>query len=502
MTFGAALILSTIALVSANSASASGPSGVLTVGIEGAGTSLNPAVDVAAGDQLVMQALPYESLIHYATNGTPSPGLATSWGYVGTGNTTFQLTLRPNMEFSDGSPVNSAAVATWLEYYMKTSSNAGSIGTITSIDTPSPTSVVIHLGTANPEMPYYLSDQFTAGAVVSPQAIANPSSLGNSTDGAGPYMLEASETVANSTYTFVPNPNYYDPSQIRFSQVVVKIITSPSSMLEAAVTGQVDVAYGDSTTVNAAVKDGLQVASGPIGTSVVQFADFVGKLTPAFGKIKVRQAMNYALNRKAIAEGLVGKYGAPTSEMVTPDGYDPAYKNYYNYDPSKARALLKAAGYQHGFTTKVVVPAELGTGGVPFTLAVAKYLGAVGIKVKITSEATQAEFVKVGLNGTFPLLVAPWTEGILSLYNTCWAPKAIINFFHAHLPEINTLDAQATVAANPAKYLKLMTDIATKDAFELPVYEEDGLWYASKNIGGLAVSVAAPEPVATDFYLK
>jgi len=77
MTFGAALILSTIALVSANSASASGPSGVLTVGIEGAGTSLNPAVDVAAGDQLVMQALPYESLIHYATLGTPSPGLAT-----------------------------------------------------------------------------------------------------------------------------------------------------------------------------------------------------------------------------------------------------------------------------------------------------------------------------------------------------------------------------------------------------------------------------------------
>jgi peptide/nickel transport system substrate-binding protein len=255
--------------------------------------------------------------------------------------------------------------------------------------------------------------------IASPDAVAHASTLADTTDGAGPYTLDQQETVAGDQYTFVPNKYYYDPSEIKFKTIVVKIIPDASSRLEAAVTGQVDVAVGDVTTAAAAAKAGLNVIAVPAETAEIIIADHKGTLSPPLADARVRQALNYAIDRSAIATGLLGKYAVPTSEMLTPDGDSPAYQNYYPYDPAKARQLLAAAGYAHGFTVKVVVPAELGTNGVPFALAVAKYLSAVGVTLQVTSEATQAEFIKVGLSGTYPLVLAPWTGSCHPLTKRC-----------------------------------------------------------------------------------
>jgi peptide/nickel transport system substrate-binding protein len=50
-------------------------------------------------------------------NGTYGPGLAQSFGYVGTGNKTYELKLHPNAKFADGTPVTAHAVKQWLTYY-------------------------------------------------------------------------------------------------------------------------------------------------------------------------------------------------------------------------------------------------------------------------------------------------------------------------------------------------------------------------------------------------
>jgi ABC-type transport system substrate-binding protein len=65
-------------------------------------TNLNPAIDI---DSYVL-ALAYEALIHMKPDGSLAPGLATSWHYVGKGNTTFTFTLRHDAMFSDGTPVD------------------------------------------------------------------------------------------------------------------------------------------------------------------------------------------------------------------------------------------------------------------------------------------------------------------------------------------------------------------------------------------------------------
>ena len=94
----------------------------------------------------------------------------------------------------------------------------------------------------------------TVAYPTSPRAIAHPKLFNNETYGEGPYVLDPSQTVTGDHYTFVPNKFYYDPTQIRFKKVIVKVIASKASILQALETHEIDIADGDVTTASAAMK--------------------------------------------------------------------------------------------------------------------------------------------------------------------------------------------------------------------------------------------------------
>lgn len=83
--------------------------------------TLNPAIS-GGGDQSMPIDLAYASLPHINPDGTISPALATSWRYVGTGNTTFELTLRHDARFSDGTPLTASAVKAYFGYLLTATS--------------------------------------------------------------------------------------------------------------------------------------------------------------------------------------------------------------------------------------------------------------------------------------------------------------------------------------------------------------------------------------------
>ena len=308
---GVALAMSAIALavvpLATTSASATASTKpVLTVGIDQPPQSLNPAKD-DTGTNLIIHALSDETLIHINSNGTYSPGLATSWKYVGTGNKTFEFTLRDDARFSDGTPVTAQAVKVWLNYFEHADGPfVSDFGPISSITTSGKWTVVLHLGAPNPDVPYFLSEAlFNWGFVEAPSAVAHPATLGTTTDGAGPYELVASQTVSGSVYTFKPNPYYYDSSAIKWSKVVVKVISTPATMLSALESGQLDVAQGDVSTASAAKAAGFNVLSAPDGTVHILFLDRAGTLDPALGNVEVRQALNLILNGSTPVLGVV-----------------------------------------------------------------------------------------------------------------------------------------------------------------------------------------------------
>src|SRR6202042_3505972 len=106
-------------------------------------------------------------------------------------------------------------------------------------------------------------------------------------------------------------------------------------------------ANGDPTTIAAARQAGLSVLSAPDLWMGVTLADRGGVLARPLADVRVRQALNYATNRAAIARALFPGTGTPDSQTTVRGGfgYDPALAGAYPYDVAKARQLLAAAGY-------------------------------------------------------------------------------------------------------------------------------------------------------------
>jgi peptide/nickel transport system substrate-binding protein len=118
----AALVLAATAVLSAcgggGSASSSSSSDTLTIGLNVKPQSLNPGKN-GNGGQNIVQWLAYEPLIRSNSDGTYSPGLATEWGYVGEGNTAFEMKIRTDAQFADGTPVTAQSVVDSLTYYLE-----------------------------------------------------------------------------------------------------------------------------------------------------------------------------------------------------------------------------------------------------------------------------------------------------------------------------------------------------------------------------------------------
>ena len=381
----AAVLLAVVTTATLAGCSSSGSSGtsaasggnatkpVLTMGITNYTSTLNPAI-AGGGDEAMPIDLAYESLTHQEPNGDIGPGLATSWHYIGNTNTEFSLTLRPNARFSDGTPVTASAVKAWLDYaYFKVKGYITSSVALKDISTNGNYTVVLHLAQPNSLVPYLLSEADMWGYIGSPKAIAHAATLGTGTDGAGMYVAVPSQSVAGSTYVFKPNPYYYNQSAVHFSEVVAKVITSPTTMVEAIKSGQLNVAQGDITTASTAQAAGLDVVTEPSGFDQILLLDR-GPKTPdgapnPLNSVQVRQALNYGINRQAVTQAIYGKYGVPTDETGSLDGLVPSLQNYYSYNPAKAKSLLAAAGlperlHPHGgFGERVRHPGRPGARG-------------------------------------------------------------------------------------------------------------------------------------------
>jgi len=498
----------------AAAASASGTSGtsgkpVLTMGLTNYTSTLNPAI-AGGGDQSMPIDLAYAPITHLEPNGDIGPGLATSWRYIGKTNTEFSFTLRQNARFSDGTPVTASAVKAWLDYsYFKVKGDITGALALKSVDTAGQWTVVLHLSAPNSDVPYLLSEAEMFGFIGSPSAIAHASTLGTGTDGAGPYIAVPSQSISGSVYTFKPNPYYYDPAAVSFSKVVVKIITSPTTMIEAIKSGQINVAAGDITTAATAKAAGLNIITAPSGFVQILLLDR-GAKTPngaaanPLASVQVRQALNYAINRTAVTQAIYGTYGTPADEIGSSDGLVPGMQGYYPYDPAKAKALLAAAGYPHGFTLGVTSESAFGTLADPVLEAVAQEYSAIGVTLKVTSTSTLPQWVNQVLGGSWEAagFVATAFAPMAEWYDYWFEPNGLENQHGGDDPTLDALAKQGEASLSPDQYWKAMTSRIVTQADEIPIFNFDAFWYTAKNIGGLSFSADNGTPYPAEWYAK
>jgi peptide/nickel transport system substrate-binding protein len=467
---------------------------VLTVGFSvQAPATLDPAK--APQNYAWFEQLAYEPLIVQRSDGSLAPGLATSWSYTGTGNTTFVLHLRRGVKFSDGSSLTAQDVVDHLSYVVKSAGQMSSFFAGDTFTATGPLTVTIKSASPNPDFPQILTQDDVVGDIISAKGLQSPSLLGTQTFGAGPYMLDASATVSGDHYTYVPNPNYYDKTSVHWKRVVVKIITDPQSMLNAMKTGQVQLANGDPTTLAAAKQAGLTVTSTPDLWMGVTLADRGGTMAKPLADVRVRQALNYATDRTAISKALFPGTGTAASQPAPPGGYgyDPGLDSAYPYDVSKAKQLLAAAGYPHGFSLKIVT-GDYG-GENLMAQALAQQWQQAGVNLQVTDDANSNQFYAAAFGAKFPAFmtvfgqVPTWIEG-----PSLFLPSASYNPFHtasASLASLYQQEARSSGAQQDALDRRIEAYLVNQ-AWFVPVVTIGLPYYSTSAVADTATSAKAP----------
>lgn len=476
----------------------------LTIAEQEAASTMNPATVDTAFVDYTMPA--YDPLIYRASNGTLQPALATSWTYVGAGNKRLDIRLRPGVRFSDGSPVTAAAVQASLDYARKAEGDQAQYLAGATITATGRLTLTIRLAAPNPMLPALLSQAYGIGQIIGPKALAHPAGLtaAHTSDGAGAYVFDPAQSVAGDHYTYTANPDYYEKARQHYRKIVIRVIANQQAVVNALKTHQVDVAKGDFTTATQAKSAGLQVVSLPVVWTGLNLIDRSGTVAKPLRDVRVRQAVNYAIDRKAVTNALVAGYGRATDETVIPggDGYAAEDADRYPYDPAKAKRLLAAAGYPKGFDLSVLAVHFAGIDTM--AEAVAGQLAAVGIRVHLTTVNDAQTYVTDETDHRYPAVAVGYgQQPVYQEGQGLFLPAAkVFNGFGTTAPELSAWYAQASAAA-PAARAALDTrieDYLVRNAWFAPVAFTPVFYYAQDRIGGVHVSPGAPVASPLDWY--
>ena len=368
----------------------------LTLALSAGPINLDPSGSANGNASAWYVDLAYQSLINLNENNELEPGLAESWEFIDDDFTQLAVTLRDDVQFADGTDVTADAVVASVEHFAEGTGPTTSSFRNIEVEATDDRTVVFTSAEPNVLLPVMLTPKYMAGAIVSPAGLEDPEAIKSASFGAGPYVLDSARTVAGDTYVYTPNENYYDQDEVKFSEITIRVIPNPTSQVQALKSGQIDVMVGDlSIMPDVEGVENIGVVTNPVFWNGIHLLDRNGTLEPALADVRVRQALNYAVDREAIAEVAYGDYGTAESQPATPGepsfGYDEELTDYYTYDPAKAKKLLAEAGYADGFELSIPYKGHQ-PASVLMVQAVAQQLEEVGITVNLDANSNTGEW--------------------------------------------------------------------------------------------------------------
>lgn len=447
--------------------------GTLVAAWEADPLPLDPMTDTRAQTTRLM-VLFFERLMSQdfaSTAPTPPiiPQLATSWQFSPDG-LALTMELRKGVKFHDGTPFNAEAVKFNMDrstqanfqYYTKTGAAVNSV-TYSSV---AGTDVVGEY-TARIRFKEFDSGFIEAVAtrlnssMVSPEAIKKwgNEAMAQHPVGTGPFKVVEQEK--NVKVVLEKNAEYWG-GEPHLDRIIIRIIPEDVARVISLQNGEIDFAAVPSDSVAKLSADpNFKVVMNSVPSLISMHLNHKAK---PWSDRRVRQAANYAVNREVLTQQILKGTAIGVSNLLVPGsiGYDANYK-YYTYDPNKARALLKEAGYADGFETTFQAPTTVSGVGNPKPMLeyIQQNLAEVGIKVKYQM-FEQATFV-----GMFPKGMAPEVGGMLwpmstaspshleRFYSDAFAPPKGRNLGAFSNSEVESLIKKGRASMNEAERIKL-----------------------------------------------
>lgn len=459
--------------------------------------SMDPAMSREA--QFVQYFQPvFDTLIRRDSNGAPQPMLATKWETAKDGKSV-TLTLRGNVKFTDGASVNAEAVKGNLDRFKKVGGPlAGALAAVDSVDVVDPTTVKLNLSTPDPSLIYALGGP--SGYIQSPANFDSPT-VDTQPVGSGPYELDRAATTPGSQYTFIKNKDYWDTDLQKFEKIIVKPIKDENARFNAVRSGQADGMIATAKTVKAAESAGVEVKMVPGDWQGLSLFDRAGTLTPELGKVEVRQAVNYAIDKDAMLKNVGQGLGTVTSQIFGPasEAFADKLDGAYSYDLDKAKALLKEAGLEGGFTLKMPTSAEMDPSIAP---AIKDQLAKAGITVEWV-DVPAAQYQAEQQSGHFSAAFTGFGQPVVAwtAINSMVSETAPWNIFKSSTPESKTLISDVLAASGDDAKTKQqnLNEYLVDQAWFAPWYRIDQPYFISKNV---KVTVQSGQPVPSIYNFE
>ncbi len=425
----------------------------------------------------------YNGLVKYEekTNNI-IPDLATGWE-ITNGGKTYTFTLRTGVKFHKGFGAFDANDVKYSYERVKDPKTAsayiGEFKNVTSIEVLGPYKVRFQL-----RKPFNFLHKvaLNQGHIVKKKAVEkfgddyplNPI-------GTGPFMWD--KWVQGSEVRLVANKDYFEGPP-NFDRVVFKIIKEETTAEIALLNGEIDIFWA---LQSADIVERLRKEKGitVLSRSANHTINFVlnSNYEPLSHK-RVRQAIAYGINRRAIIEDFFKGTKGMATGVLTKNflEYSDNVKKY-PYDPEKARKLLQEAGYANGFELEVV-----GVGFFPYNeipVIIAEDLKKIGIKPRINvierSAYNQAR-TKGDIQTAMTGIVGPpdADHPLWALYHTAAFPPGKNT---ARYDKVDAVLEAAQVEQDPKKRMQLyekVQQMAAEDMPVLPLYE-DQLFLAHRN---------------------
>ncbi len=426
--------------------------------VQGTTTTIDNIIDYMA-----------QTLIGIDETGALVPLLATEWSTSEDG-LTMDLTLREGVVFHDGTPLTADVVVWNFERLLDPNVNVprrGPYAPIESVQGVDDLHVRLHLSQPAPYMAGALTQ--TTAAIVSPASIdLEGNSYENITHlvGTGPYTFTSrsfgERIVVTRFEDYWGEKPYYD-------EVVFHIVPEATTRESLLLSGQVDMIILPPASDIPALEanPAVEVVFGPSNRTIFIV---INTSKPPLDDARVRQALNYAVDKEAIVQGILfgaaDVMDAPMAESLF--GYTSI--GAYPYDPERARELLAEAGVEPGeLTLDFMSPTGRYVQDFPASQAIANYLADVGITANVRTmdwptyvgtmtQPVDSNETQLHLLGWAPAFMDA-SQQMLQFQQSQHPPAGLATSFYTN-PEVEDLIARANATVADAERADLYAQAA------------------------------------------
>lgn len=440
----------------------------------------------SAREGVVLQRAIWDGLVYRDPKTNEYIGnLATSWEWID--DTTLEFKLREDVTFHNGEPFNADDVVYTVDFVADEANGVvtqRNVNWMKSAEKVDDYTVRIHTKDPFPAAIEYLSgpvsmypDEYYAEA--------GPTGMGLKPVGTGPYKV--TEVDPGKHFVLQANENYHDSpkGKPKIGTIDIRTIPDVNTQIAELFNGSVDLIWQvpSDQAEKLAAMDQFQVANEStmrVGYLAMDAAGRSGADNP-FTKLKVRQAVNHAIDRQTLVDALLKGESKVISTACFPSQFG-CFQDVtsYEYDPEKAKQLLAEAGYPDGFTTEFYAYRDR-----EYAEAISSYLNAIGITTDFKMLQYSA-LRDLNMSGQVPISFQTW--GSFSVNDA----SAMVSQFFKHgdlddarddqvLEFLDIADSATDPEARKENYAKALELIAEK-AYWAPMFSYNTNYVMSNEV--------------------